>query len=93
MGSGNDGASVAAAPSVWPLPGVAAGHLHGYEAALKELVARDGQRGSVHSMRLTETGVDVLTLLSVDFEVEREKAAAAALNQTAAGADCLPRII
>lgn len=48
--------------------------LQRYEAVLKELLARQGLDGrqQLDSLSLAEVVVDVTTLLSLEFEVERE---------------------
>ena len=57
------------------MPAVQPAKLQEYEVGLKELLARHGLDGKqqVDSLSLTEVVVDVTTLLSVEFEVERER--------------------
>lgn len=69
------GGGAVSAAWAWPMPAVQAAKLQQYEAGLKELLARHGLDGKqqVDSLSLTEAVVDVTTLLSVEFEVERER--------------------
>ncbi|KAK9906869.1 hypothetical protein WJX75_009407 [Coccomyxa subellipsoidea] len=68
------GAALSAAWA-WPVPLAQPAKLQRYEAGLKELLARQGLDGRVQldSLSLAEVVVDVVTLLSLEFEVERER--------------------
>ncbi|BDA46317.1 hypothetical protein COCOBI_08-4090 [Coccomyxa sp. Obi] len=69
------GGGAVSAAWAWPMPAVQPAKLQQYEAGLKELLARHGLDGKqqVDNLSLTEVVVDVTTLLSVEFEVERER--------------------
>jgi hypothetical protein len=64
-----------AAAWVWPMPAVQPAQLERYENGLRELLARHGLNGhdQVESIRLVETAVDMVTLLSLEFELERSR--------------------
>jgi hypothetical protein len=59
--------------------------LEGYEAGLREVLARHGLdgKGGVASLRIRQMAVDPVTLLQVEFAARRE---AGLLNATAGGA-------
>lgn len=68
------GAALSAAWA-WPVPLAQPEKLQRYEAGLKELLARQGLdgRAQLDSLSLAEVVVDVTTLISLEFEVERER--------------------